>query len=162
MSLNVFSLLFGFSALLVNSIKSILPVTLNTNQQVILQLFFFFTFNYNVKIVRTNIYYNSQLKLVSTSSFTNWMCRNNCCLSCESLVFLSLSLSINVFSPACWFICCKGDLHSICHTLFSGIILCTFPVLERPTTLQFSSGLQPPLTGMQVEMFVYLFVDMCG
>ncbi|KAM6927103.1 transmembrane protein 253 isoform 2-T2 [Lycodopsis pacificus] len=50
---------------------------------------------------------------------------------------------------ACWFICCKGELHSIYSTVFSGVVLHTFPVVERPASLQFSpnSGLLPPLTG---------------
>lgn len=42
MSLNVFSLLFGFSALLANSIATARPVTLKTNQQVTLHLYIFF------------------------------------------------------------------------------------------------------------------------
>lgn len=44
MSLNVFSLLFGFSALLANSIAAAKPIKLNTNQQVTLRLYIFFFF----------------------------------------------------------------------------------------------------------------------
>lgn len=42
MSLNIFSLLFGFSALLANSIAAAKPITLRTNQQVTLPLYIFF------------------------------------------------------------------------------------------------------------------------
>lgn len=36
MGLNIFSLVFGFSAVLANSLKKTQPVALNTNQQVML------------------------------------------------------------------------------------------------------------------------------
>lgn len=42
MSLNVFSLLFGFSAFLANSIVVAKPVSPRTNQQVTLHLYIFF------------------------------------------------------------------------------------------------------------------------
>lgn len=59
------------------------------------------------------------------------------------------SLLPAVFSPACWIIRCKGELHNIYCTVFSGISVHTFPVLERPASLQCSSNssLQPHLTG---------------
>lgn len=48
-----------------------------------------------------------------------------------------------------WFICCEGELHSIRRTVFAAVMLRTFPVLERPASLQSSphSSIQPHLTG---------------
>ncbi|KAM8752167.1 transmembrane protein 253 isoform 2-T3 [Acanthopagrus schlegelii] len=62
-------------------------------------------------------------------------------------VYISCPIKHN--PTACWFICCKGERHSIFREVFSGVALCSPGVLERPASLQFSpqSGLQQRLTG---------------
>lgn len=125
MSLNVFSLLFGFSALLANSITAAKPIRLKTNHQVtpLLYIFFFFT------------------ELLYVYSL---------CATGHFLSFIQTILTVLTqyfLSPACWFIHCKGECHNIHFPVFSDINLHTVFVLERPSPLQLSSDLQPPPTG---------------
>lgn len=122
MGLNLFSLLFGFSAVLANSLKNTQLATINTNQQV-------------------------PYLCSSRNTFYHIFCLD---LQSKLLKEFSLhSVFLAFFPTACWIIYCKGEFNSLYCTVYSGISIHTFPVVERPASLQCSprSGLQPHLTG---------------